>query len=99
VDYLGGRGAEAVALDWRADIGAAFDRHGGRVALQGNLDPSILLATPEEVTRRTRALLDVVAGRPGHVLSLGHGVIKETDPECVAAFVQCAKERAARAVS
>ncbi len=86
-------GVEAVALDWRTDIGAAFERHGGRVARQGNLDPAALLATPEEVTRRTRALLDVVAGRPGHVLSLGHGVLKETDPECVAAFVQCALSR------
>jgi uroporphyrinogen decarboxylase len=88
-------GVEAVALDWRTDIAAAFVRHGGRVALQGNLDPAALLATPEEVTRRTRALLDAVGGRPGHVLALGHGVLKETDPECVAAFVRCAKELAA----
>jgi uroporphyrinogen decarboxylase len=87
-------GVEAVALDWRTDIGAAFDRHGGRVAIQGHLDPAALLATPDEVTRRTRAILDVVGGRPGHVLALGHGVLKETDPECVAAFVRCAKERA-----
>ncbi len=87
-------GVEGVALDWRTDIADAFARHGGRVALQGNLDPAALLASPEEVARRTRALLDAVGGRPGHVLALGHGVLKETDPECVAAFVQCAKERA-----
>jgi len=98
VDDLVALGAEGIALDWRADIGAVFERHGGRVAIQGNLDPAALLATPEEVARRTRALLEVVGGRPGHVLSLGHGVLKETDPECVAAFVQCAKERTARAV-
>jgi uroporphyrinogen decarboxylase len=91
LDDLVGLGAEAVALDWRTDIAAAFERHGGRVAIQGNLDPAVLLATPEEVTRRTRALLDAVGGRPGHVLALGHGVLKETQPECVAAFVQCAR--------
>ncbi|MCE9594144.1 MAG: uroporphyrinogen decarboxylase [Planctomycetes bacterium] len=93
LDDLVNTGAEAIALDWRTPIGGAFERFGERVALQGNLDPAALLATPDEVTRRTRALLDEVAGRPGHVLNLGHGVFKETDPECVAAFVRCAKER------
>jgi uroporphyrinogen decarboxylase len=93
LDDLVALGSEAVALDWRTPIGAAFDRYGERSALQGNLDPAVLLARPEEVTRRTRALLDRVGGRPGHVLNLGHGVLKETDPECVRAFVECAKER------
>jgi uroporphyrinogen decarboxylase len=54
----------------------------------------VLFASPEEVLRRTHALLDEVGGRPGHVLNLGHGVFKDTDPECVGAFVQAAKERA-----
>ena len=98
LDDLVALGAEGVALDWRTDIAAAFERHGGRVALQGNLDPAVLLATPDEVRRRTRALLDAVGGRPGHVLALGHGVLKETDPECVAAFVECAKEREGKPV-
>ncbi len=89
-------GAEGVAVDHRLDLGAAFaradERVGGRVALQGNLDPGALLATPDEVRRRTRALLEKVAGRPGHVLGLGHGVLKSTDPDCVAAFVETARE-------
>ena len=85
-------GAEAVALDHRTDLVRAFERTGGRVALQGNLDPGALLATPEEVASRTRALLDAVGGRAGHILSLGHGVLKTTDPDCVAAFVQTARE-------
>jgi len=92
LDELVGIGVEGVALDWRTDIARAFERHGDRVALQGNLDPAALLAPPEEVTRRTRALLDRVAGRPGHILSLGHGVMKETDPQSVAAFVAVAKQ-------
>ncbi|HVS09181.1 MAG TPA: uroporphyrinogen decarboxylase [Planctomycetota bacterium] len=85
-------GAEAVAIDHRTPIGAAFERTRGRVALQGNLDPAALLAAPDEVARRTRAILDEVGGRAGHVLNLGHGVMKETDPECVAAFVTTALE-------
>jgi uroporphyrinogen decarboxylase len=86
-------GAEAVALDHRTPLGRAFERAKGRVALQGNLDPAALFATPDEVRRRTAALLDEAGGRPGHVLNLGHGVFKDTDPECVRAFVDAAKER------
>ena len=89
---MAGLGCEAVAVDYRTDLVRAFERTGGRVALQGNLDPAALLAPPEEVTRRTLAILDAVAGRPGHVLNLGHGVIKHTDPECVGAFVRAAQE-------
>jgi len=83
--------AAAVAVDHRMDLAAAFDDARGRCALQGNLDPGALLADREEVARRTRALLESVAGRPGHVLNLGHGVLPPTDPECVAAMVETAR--------
>lgn len=94
LDDLLAMGAEGVALDHRTSLASAFDRAAGRCALQGNFDPAALFATPEEVHRRTHALLDEVGGRPGHVLNLGHGVFKDTDPECVGAFVRAAKERA-----
>mgnify|MGYP001319164445 CR=1 FL=1 len=81
----------AVAVDHRSDLAVAFERARGRCALQGNLDPGALLSTPDEVTRRTRALLDSVRARRGHVLNVGHGVLPATDPECVAAFVECAR--------
>jgi len=90
LEDLAGLGAEAVAVDHRTDLARAFERVGDSVALQGNLDPGVLLSTPREVERRTRALLESVAGRPGHVLNLGHGVLKTTDPDCVAAFVNTA---------
>ncbi|MBL8898452.1 MAG: uroporphyrinogen decarboxylase [Planctomycetes bacterium] len=93
LDDLLAMGANGVALDHRTSIGAAFERAAGRCALQGNLDPAALFATPAEVARRTHALLDEVGGRPGHVLNLGHGVFKDTDPECVGAFVRAARER------
>ncbi len=83
-------GAEAVAVDHRVDMRGALNQAAGRVALQGNLDPAVLLASPEEVAKRTHALLENVGGRPGHILGLGHGVLKLTDPECVTAFVEAA---------
>jgi uroporphyrinogen decarboxylase len=92
LDELAGLGAEAISIDHRTDIAQAFARVGERVAIQGNLDPAALFARPDEVARRTRALLERVGGRRGHVLNLGHGVFKDTEPECVAAFVCAAKE-------
>jgi uroporphyrinogen decarboxylase len=92
LEPLAALGAEGVSVDHRSDLARAFERVGGRVALQGNLDPGILLSTPEEVARRTRALLASVEGRKGHVLNLGHGVFKTTSPDCVAAFVETARE-------
>jgi len=94
LEDLAALGAEAVAVDHRTSLVDAFERTGGRVALQGNFDPMALFAAPEEVARRTRALLDAVDGRPGHVLNLGHGVLKQTAPECVGAFVKTALEYA-----
>jgi uroporphyrinogen decarboxylase len=94
LDELASLGAQALSIDHRIPIGAALERFRGRLAVQGNLDPAALLATPEEVASRTRALLAEVAGRPGHVLNLGHGVLKTTDPECVAAFVESARNHA-----
>ena len=94
LDDLFAFGAEGVALDHRTSLSEAFTRANGRCALQGNFDPAALFAAPDEVFRRTNALLDEVGGRPGHVLNLGHGVFKDTDPECVGAFVRAAKERA-----
>ncbi|MDG2148648.1 MAG: uroporphyrinogen decarboxylase [Planctomycetota bacterium] len=84
-------GSEAVAVDWRVSIADCMETWGDQVAFQGNLDPSVLLGPPDLVAQRTREILDAVGGRPGHVMGLGHGVHKETDPECVAAFVDTVK--------
>ncbi|MDR1855149.1 MAG: uroporphyrinogen decarboxylase [Azoarcus sp.] len=93
-------GCDAVGLDWTADLGAARARVGGRVALQGNLDPSALLASPEAIVREARAVLDAFGpGDTGHVFNLGHGVSRFTPPEHVGALVDAVHEysRAGRA--
>jgi uroporphyrinogen decarboxylase len=80
-------GCDALGLDWTIDIGAARQRVGESVALQGNLDPTVLLAPPEAIVREARAVLDGFGSGVGHVFNLGHGVSRFTPPEHVAVLV------------
>jgi uroporphyrinogen decarboxylase len=80
-------GADAFSVDWRLPLGEAKKRLGGR-PVQGNLDPTCLLSTPDAVRAETRRMLASVAGAPGVVANLGHGVIVGTPPDNVAAFVE-----------
>jgi len=77
---------EALAVDWREDIASLQGRTNGSKALQGNLDPAILLAGPEPTRRAARALLDRTAPR-GHIVNLGHGILPETPLESVEALI------------
>ncbi|MDR3300635.1 MAG: uroporphyrinogen decarboxylase [Candidatus Accumulibacter sp.] len=88
LEDLAACGCDALGLDWTIDIGAARQRVGDNVALQGNLDPGVLLASPEAIARETRAVLDSFgASDSGHVFNLGHGVSRFTPPEHVAVLV------------
>lgn len=71
-------GAQVIGLDWRVDLAEAWRRLGDGVAVQGNLDPAILLAPPEEIRRGVRAVLAAAGGRHGHIFNLGHGVLPAT---------------------
>lgn len=79
--------AEALAVDWREDLGALRKRLGPGRALQGNLDPAILLAGPEPTRAAARALLARVPAR-GHVVNLGHGILPETPIDSVLALIE-----------
>ena len=63
-------------------------RVGGEVALQGNLDPAVIFASPDAVRTRVDAVLDDARDLPGHVFNLGHGVLPTSDPEVLAAVVR-----------
>ncbi len=81
-------GSDAVGVDWTTDLATARALVRGRVALQGNLDPSALFAPPEELRRETRRVLDSFGAGPGHVFNLGHGITPDVDPERVAVLVE-----------
>jgi uroporphyrinogen decarboxylase len=89
-------GGDVIGLDWRVDLGEAWARVGHDVAVQGNLDPAALLASPAEIRRRVQAILDRAAGRPGHVFNLGHGVLPDTPVDHVRAMVDAVHELSAR---
>ena len=92
VEELAASGAEGVGVDWLVDIGDAAQRAGGRVALQGNLDPATLYGSPDAIRAEARRVLDSYrdgngGSREGHVFNLGHGMSPDMDPEHVAALV------------
>ena len=89
-------GGTVIGVDWRQDLGEAWDRLGEDVAVQGNLDPAVLLGSGAELQRQATRVLDAANNRPGHVFNLGHGLIKDTPPENVAALVDFVHEYARR---
>ncbi len=81
LDQMAEAGADVVGVDWRTPLAVARERTGGRVALQGNLDPGLLLAPWDVLEAEVRRVLADNAGNPGHIFNLGHGVLPQTDPE------------------
>ena len=88
LDQMGACGADVVGVDFRVPIDAARRRVGPGKALQGNLDPAIVLAGASVATDAARAVLAANRGHPGFVFNLGHGVLPDSDPEVLAAVVQ-----------
>jgi uroporphyrinogen decarboxylase len=80
-------GGSILGLDWRVDLGEAWEAVGHDVAVQGNLDPVVLQADLSTLKSRAKAVLDGAGGRAGHIFNLGHGVLPETDPNHVKALV------------
>jgi uroporphyrinogen decarboxylase len=88
LERIADTGCSAIGVDWMTDIAAARARVGARVALQGNLDPLALLATPEVVRAEASAVLDAAGTSPGFIFNLGHGIVPSTPPDNVAALVE-----------
>ncbi|MCB1670415.1 MAG: uroporphyrinogen decarboxylase [Gammaproteobacteria bacterium] len=85
-------GCHCVGLDWTIEIGAARQRIGDRVALQGNMDPCILYAEPERIRAEVARILADFGTGEGHVFNLGHGIAPGVNPDHVAAFVESVHE-------
>jgi uroporphyrinogen decarboxylase len=85
-------GCDAIGVDWTIDIGEARRRVGHQVALQGNLDPGVLFASPETIAAEAGKVLDSYGpDGTGHVFNLGHGISQFTPPENVTALVRSAE--------
>jgi uroporphyrinogen decarboxylase len=94
LDEIAGSGADVVGLDWTVNLTQARARVGGRVALQGNLDPNVLFAPPGAIQAEACKVLDTFGppqradgGWDGHIFNLGHGISQYTPPEHVSALV------------
>ena len=80
-------GADAIGIDWRIDIDHAWELLGPSVAIQGNLDPSSLMAGKDVAVSRAHEILRRVGGRAGHIFNVGHGILPGTDPAVLRAVV------------
>ena len=87
LEQIAATGCDGVGLDWTIEIGEAESRIGSKVALQGNLDPSVLYASPEIITAEAYKVLDQFKGQTGHVFNLGHGIIPDVNPESMKVLV------------
>lgn len=85
-------GPDVVALDWTIDIGKARVMVGSDVALQGNLDPTLLYAPPERIREGVQRILEKYGKGSGHIFNLGHGILPDVPVEHARAFVQAVKE-------
>ncbi|MGD9888282.1 MAG: uroporphyrinogen decarboxylase [Halothiobacillaceae bacterium] len=85
-------GADALGIDWTTDIGNARQRVGHKVALQGNMDPNVLYASPERIREEVASVLAAYGSGTGHVFNLGHGIHPGINPEHVAALVNALHE-------
>ncbi|MCL4748384.1 MAG: uroporphyrinogen decarboxylase [Burkholderiaceae bacterium] len=99
LEAIAATGCDALGVDWTVDLGAARARVGARCAIQGNLDPMALMASPEKVQAEAIAVLESF-GAPGegygHVFNLGHGISQHTPPESVSALVEIVHSHSAQ---
>src|SRR5262245_14322200 len=92
LESMAAAGPRVIGLDWRTSIAAARKRLGEGLAIQGNLDPALVLAGAPVALAGAAAVLADNAGRPGHIFNLGHGVHPNSDPGVLAAIVEYVHE-------
>jgi uroporphyrinogen decarboxylase len=87
LEAMADAGYDALGLDWQTNISNARARVGDKVALQGNLDPIALYASPEVITEKVKTILQAYGDGSGHIFNLGHGILPDINPEHVKAMV------------
>lgn len=96
LEKIADSGCDAVGLDWTAAIAQARQRIGHKVALQGNLDPCLLLAEPAQIEQAAQKICQDYGPHPGHIFNLGHGILPQTPPENVSVLVEAVHRFAAK---
>lgn len=81
LEQIANTGCDGVALDWTVELSDAQRRIGSKVALQGNLDPNVLFATPEVIVTEVNKVMSQFKGDTGHVFNLGHGITPDVNPD------------------
>ncbi len=89
LDIVKQAGGDVMGLDWHVDLGKARDVLGSGMAVQGNLDPTVLFAPHDIIEQEVKRVLDENAGRPGHIFNLGHGILPTVSPENAIFMVEC----------
>jgi uroporphyrinogen decarboxylase len=89
-------GGDIIALDYHVELDEAWARLGYDVGVQGNLDPTVLYASPAYIRARAERILEQADGRPGHIFNLGHGILPGTPVDHVVALVECVHEMSSR---
>jgi uroporphyrinogen decarboxylase len=92
LEEMADTGCSGIGLDWTVDLGVARGKVGKRVALQGNMDPAVLEASPERIRQEVAWLLERYGSGSGHVFNLGHGISPHVDPSRVTALVDAVHE-------
>ncbi len=96
IEAIAATGCDAVGLDWTINIGDAKRRVGDKVALQGNMDPSMLHGTPDRIRQEVGTILGDFGTGDGHVFNLGHGITPDVDPENAGVFINAVHELSAQ---
>jgi uroporphyrinogen decarboxylase len=99
LDQFVALGSQVIGVDWRVRLGAAWEQIGLERAIQGNLDPLVLMAPWREIKAQADEILAEAAGRPGHIFNLGHGILPQTPVDNVrrlADHIHLASTRAER---
>jgi uroporphyrinogen decarboxylase len=89
-------GGNVIGVDWRIDLGEAWARLGYDVAIQGNLDPVLLLGPVGLIEKGVKRVLESAGGRPGHIFNLGHGILPNTPVDHVAALVEAVHKHSSK---
>ena len=96
IEAIAATGCDAIGLDWTINISDAKRRVGDKVALQGNMDPSMLHGTPDRIRQEVATILEDFGTGEGHVFNLGHGITPDVDPENAGVFINAVHEFSAQ---